>query len=240
VSTVKEVQSVRNACVIIEAISAQQPVGVSELARRTGIDKSAAQRITVTLHRAGWLHRTGEGRWQIAPALRLLVDCSGAGTLVSMFRPVIERLRDDTGETAMLVAIEDGRLIVLDVAESRHNLRITAPVGSELPLPHSSAARAIGAHLPPDDLAALRILDPSLDAGVLAEIRRRGWAINDREIVPDARVVGSAVLSSAAYPLAAVIVCAPTSRIDLEHMSRIGDLVAHAARAAVPEGIQRA
>jgi IclR family acetate operon transcriptional repressor len=230
VSTVKEIQSVRNACVILEAIAARQPIGVSELARVTGIDKSAAHRVTVTLHGAGWLHRTGDGRWQVAAALRQMVDRAASDTLVSVFRPVIERLRDETGETTMLVAIEGSRLLVLDVADSRHNLRITAPVGSTLPLPSSSAARAIAAHLPPDDLAALRGLDPSLDDRTLADARQRGWAINDREIVPDARVVGAPVLSEVGYPVAAVIVCAPTSRVDLEHMTRIGTLVARATR----------
>ena len=63
----------------------------------------------------------------------------------------------------MLVAIDDARLMVHEVVESRQALRISAPVGSELPLVRSSAARAIAAHLPPRELAALRRAHPGLD-----------------------------------------------------------------------------
>ncbi|HVM66954.1 MAG TPA: IclR family transcriptional regulator C-terminal domain-containing protein, partial [Acidimicrobiales bacterium] len=125
------------------------------------------------------------------------------------------------GETVILVVIEHDRLRVLDVAESGHALRVSPP-GPYLPLRHSSAARAIAAHLPADELAALREVDPSLTARTLSEVRRRGWAINDREIVADTRVVGAAVPYADGPPLAAVIIAAPTSRVGIDGLRRIG------------------
>ena len=230
-SSVKEIKSVQKACALVEAIAAHQPIGVSELARVTEIDKSAAHRLAVTLHQAGWLDQTADGRWRVVASLGRVVRRAAADTLTASMRPHLERLRDETGETVMLVAIEDARLLVLDVVDSRHNLRITAPIGSELPLLHSSAARAIAAHLPPDELAALRRAYPDLDDDhALAAVRRRGWALNDREIVSDARVVGAAIRTDG-YPLAAIIVCAPTSRVSLERMKEIGHRVAASARA---------
>jgi len=230
--TVKEIQSVRNACALLETLADDQPLGVSELSRRAGIDKSAAHRLAVTLHAAGWLHRTNDGRWRIAPALARLVTRASADSLVTIVHPLLETLRDSTGETAMLVAIERDALVVLDVADSRHALRITSPVGSELPIRNSSALRAIAAHSSPSELERLRRLDRGLDDRTLAETRRRGWAINDREITPDTRVVGAAVLGPEGQPLGALIVCAPTSRIDLRAMHRIGALVAETAEQA--------
>jgi IclR family acetate operon transcriptional repressor len=231
-SSVKEIRSVRNACVLVETVAARQPLGVSELARLTGIEKSAAHRLAVTLQRAGWLDATGDGRWQIAAALGRLTRSATAAALTATLRPRMEELRDRTGETVMLVAIDHARLMVHEVVESRHALRISAPVGSELPLLRSSAARAIAAHLPPDELAALRRAHPALDADpALAAVRRRGWAMNDREIVPDARVVGAAILAPDRYPLAALIVCGPASRITAARMRQYGVLVAKAARA---------
>jgi IclR family acetate operon transcriptional repressor len=221
---------------MLEAIAERQPLGGSELARATGIDKSAAHRLAVTLHRARWLDRTHEGRWRIAPALARLALRASTATLVSELRPRMEALRDETGETVMLVAIEDARLRVREVVESRHPLRIAAPVGSALPLIRSSAARAIAAHLPPDELAALRRAHPALDDdSALARVRRCGWAVNDREIVEEARVVGAPVLSADGYPLAALIVSGPTSRISAARMKQLGPLVARAASLSEPE-----
>jgi IclR family acetate operon transcriptional repressor len=236
VSSVKEIRSVHHACAVMAAIAGHQPVGVSELGRLTGIDKSAVHRLAVTLHRAGWLEPTDDGRWRVAAELIRLVRLPASDTLVASMHRRLEQLRDDTGETVMLVAIEQAKLIVLDVVDSRHNLRITAPVGSELPLLHSSASRAIAAHLPADELGALRRAHPRFDDDqTLAAVRRRGWALNDREIVEEARVVGAPVLNRDGYPLAAVIVCAPASRVGLTRSNEIGQLAANAVRQEAPE-----
>ena len=238
-TSVKEVNSVRNACTLLEAVAEHQPVGVSDLARATGIDKSAAHRLAVTLHAAGWLDKTADGRWRVSPGLLQLAGKAAERSLVGSLRPVLEQLRDDTGETVVLVAIDHDRLLVLDLAESRHALRVSPP-GPYLPLRHSSAARAVAAYLPADELAALRDADPSLDERTLSEVRRRGWAINDREIVADTRVVGTAVRGADGLPLAAVIVAAPTSRVGLDEMRRIGEHLAvtvrHATAAATSTG----
>lgn len=234
-SSVKQIRSVHNACALIEAVARHQPLGVSELARATGIDKSAAQRLAVTLHQAGWLDRASEGRWRIAPSLARLVQRASAASLLAELRPAMERLRDETGETVMLVALEEARLFVREVVESRHALRVAAPVGTELPLLHSSAVRAIAAHLPPAELEALRRVHPGLDDdAALARVRRLGFAVNDREIVPDARVVGAPILSDDGYPLAALILSGPTSRISTSRMKQLAALVGRTAAARRP------
>jgi IclR family transcriptional regulator, acetate operon repressor len=235
-SSVKEIRSVRNACAVIEAVAGHQPVGVSELARVTGIDKSAVHRLAVTLQHARWLDSTGDGRWRVSAELVRLVRLPAIEALVASMHHRLEQLRDDTGETVMLVVIEQAKLVVLDVVDSRHNLRITAPVGSELPLLHSSASRAIAAYLPVDELAALRRAYARFDDDqTLAEVRRRGWAINDREIVDDARVVGAPVLTLDGYPLAAIIVCAPASRVSVTRINEMGQLAAKSVRPETTE-----
>ena len=93
-------------------------------------------------------------------------------------------------------------------------------------------ARAIAAHLPADEVDGLRRADPSLDHAALTATRKQGWALNDRAITPDARVVGAPVLAPDGYPIAAIIVCAPTSRADLKRMGQIGPRVRDAARSA--------
>lgn len=222
-STVKEIQSVHNACRLLELLAERQPLGVSELARVSGFDKSAAHRLAVTLHKARWLDRTPDGRWRIAPALARLARRASTASLVATWRPRMEILRDETGETVMLVVLEDARLRVREVVESRHALRIGAPAGAELPLLHSSAARAIASHLPPDELATLRRAHPSFDDDALiARVRRRGYAVNDREIIAEARVVGAPILSEDGNPLAALIVSGPTSRITKNRIAEIG------------------
>ena len=206
---------------------------MSELARVTGVEKSAAHRLAVTLRSAGWLERGANGRWSISLGLGRLARKAARGALTASLRPRMEALRDRTGESVMLVAIEDARLLVQEVVESRHALRISAPPGAELPLLRSSAARAIAAHLRPDELAALRRAHPALDDdAALAAVRRRGWATNDREIVADARVAGAPILDADGRPLAALIVCGPASRVTAARMRQFGRWVGETARAS--------
>lgn len=228
-SSVKEIHSVRNACRVLEAIARTQPVGVSDVARTIRIDKSAVHRLAITLHAAGWLDRTEDGRWSIAPTLISTIRESGTVSLLRSVRPLLEAARDRTGETAMLVVPEAGRLMIADVVESRHNLRVSATVGAEMPARRSSALRALAAHLPEDELATWRRVDPDLTDGALTGIRGRGWAFNDGEVIPDTGAVGAALRRADDLPVASLVLCGPSSRFSRERMPELGDVVARLA-----------
>jgi IclR family acetate operon transcriptional repressor len=228
-SSVKEIQSVRNACRLLEAIARTQPVGVSDLARTIGIDKSAAHRLAVTLHAAGWLDRADDGRWSIAPTLISMIRESGTMSLAGSVRPLLEAVRDQTGETAMLVVPEAGRLMIADVVESRHNLRVSATVGAEMPARRSSALRSLAAHLPSDELTTWRRIDPDLADSTLEEIRARGWAFQDGEVIPGTGAVGATLRRADGVPVAALVLCAPSSRFNRERLPELGEVVARLA-----------
>ena len=225
-SSVKQVQSVLNACAVVEAIAAHQPIGVTELARVTGLDKSGVHRIAVTLQQARWLQPTPDARWQLAPAFGRLARRASRDSLLGVIGPTLEALRDDTGETILLAVADGARLVVEAVLESPHPVRMSTRVGAELPMVGSAAARAIAAHLPADERAALRVAHPELDGDrALEAVRRRGWAANEGEVVHDASAVASPVLSADGYPLAAVVVCGPTTRFSAARLKELGELV---------------
>ena len=145
----------------------------------------------------------------------------------------MEALRDRTGETVLLVALDHAQVVVQEVVESGHALRVSAPVGSDTPLARGTALRAIAAHLPPEELAALRQAHPGLDTDPnLAAVRRCGWTTNDGETVEGARVVAAPILAIDGYPLAALLLCGPNSRITTTRTKEYGELVATAARAS--------
>ena len=151
----------RNACAVVEIVAERQPLG----GERAGqADRNREERSPPS-------RRDPAPRWMARPDQRRpLADrrCMGrfarraaTAALAASMRPRMETLRDRTGETVMLVAIDHARLTVHEVVESLHPLRITTPVGSELPLVGSSAARVIAAHSPPAELAA-RCAEPIL------------------------------------------------------------------------------
>ncbi|NUU24281.1 MAG: IclR family transcriptional regulator [Streptomycetaceae bacterium] len=229
-SSVKEIQSVRNACRLLEEVARQQPTGVSDLARTTGIDKSAAHRLAVTLNSAGWLQRTADGRWYLAPGLLAVLRESASASLTESARPLLEAARDATGETAMLVVPEGDRLVIADIVESGHALRVSVPAGLEMPRAKSSSAlRAIAARLPAEQLSAWRRIDPELTEDVLQATRDRGWGLNDNEVADGTRAVGAALCTPTGAPIAALVVVGPSTRFSKALMPRHGRVVASLA-----------
>jgi IclR family acetate operon transcriptional repressor len=228
-SSVKEVRSVANACRVLEAIADRQPVGVSELAQVTGIDKSAAHRLAITLHHAGWLDRRANGRWSISPSLSTLVRDGTRSSLIDTVRPLLERARAATGETAMAVVAEGTHLRIVAVAESRQNLRVTATPGVEMPARDSSALRAIVPYLDDERLTAWRSVDPGLTDELLEEVRVRGWSYNDAELIPESRAVGVALRAPDGEPVAAFVICGPSTRFGHAQLDEYGPLVASLA-----------
>jgi IclR family acetate operon transcriptional repressor len=232
-TTVKEIRAVRNACEVVDAIAAHQPVGVSELARETGLDKSAVHRIAVTLHGAGWIRpaRGPSTRWELSPTFAALARQSDAAQLAASVRTTMERLRDETDESVLLAVLDSDRLFVAEVVESRQPVRLSQAVGAELPLSGSAAGRAIAAHLPADDRASLRHRHPTFaDDQELAQVRRRGWAANDGEVAEDVRAVAAPILGFDGLPRGAFVVCGPAARLTPSRMSRAGRLAADAGR----------
>lgn len=240
-TSVKEIQSVRNACRVFEEIARLQPIGVSELARGLQIDKSAVHRIAITLHAAGWLSRTPDGRWSVAPSLAPAMRQSAVESLVTSARPLLEAAQGQTGELAMLVIPQGQSLIIADAIDSPHELRVTVRIGSEMPARSSSALRILAAHASAEELAAWREVDPGLTDSVLASARAQGWARNDGEVIDGTRAVGAALQSLDGTPLGALVVCGPAHRFQGEPMRSAGEAVARLARAwaANPPGADR-
>lgn len=223
---VKEIQSVRNACALLETVAAHQPVGVSELSRLTGIDKSAVQRLAVTLHAAGWLQPSVRPptRWEISHANPLLWAGATVG-LEALARPAMERLRDRSDETVILVVPQGDRLVIAAAVESHQPIRLSPTVGFVLPLTGSSAAATIAAHSQSAELE----VDDEPAAAERRTVRARRWATNDGEVTEGVRAVSSALLDTDGHPVGSLGVCGPSTRIRTEDLPRLGAMVAEAA-----------
>jgi IclR family acetate operon transcriptional repressor len=233
---VKPLQSLARALEVIEAVAAHQPVGVAELARITGEDKSALQRVLVTLRESGWIRPSGDRvtRWELtARPLVVAGQARRRNDLLARARPVLEQLREATGETAALAVPDAGRIVAVDVVESHRLVRTAPRVGMVFPSATSAAGLAMFAAMAPEEIARYDLgpVDPA-DPGFAADLeltRRQGWSLNAGVVHAGATSVGAAVLDAAGRPVAAIIVSAPSERLAEADHARIGRLIAGAA-----------
>ncbi len=97
------IRAVRHTAELLRRISeSRKPLGINELARRIGIDKSSVSRLVATLEREYLVTRDpGTGRVSLGLGLVAIVAPALADLgIESAVRPVLSELARDTGETA--------------------------------------------------------------------------------------------------------------------------------------------
>lgn len=230
---VKPVQAVTRALAVLDAVARHEPVGVAALARIVGEDTSAVQRALVSLHDAGWIRPAAGSpvRWELSlRVLALGARAAGRSGLRERARPLLESLRESTGESAFLVEVDDTRLVVIDVVESRQVVRAAPALGLSLPVARSASGRAVLAHL--DDVARARLLGSAVDgelAAELAAVAKRGWSVSAGLVGREQTSVGAAVLDGEGRSIGALVVTGPRDRVPPKLQKVYGALVAQAA-----------
>jgi DNA-binding IclR family transcriptional regulator len=181
---------------------------LAELTTATGLPRATAHRLAVALGRHGLVGRRDDGRFVLgARVIALGHAAADALPLRSLSRPVMERLRDRTGEGVQLyVAEEGGRRCVLSL-QSPHGLRWIVPEGALLPFDRGSAGRLLGGGTP---------------AG-------QAWVESVEEREPGVASVSAPVRGPSGVVVAAVSVSGPLERLSRTPGRRFGADVAAAA-----------
>ncbi len=230
---VKQLRSGSRVLAVLEAVAVQQPVGLSELVRTLELEKSGIHRALTTLATDGWIRRaadTGATKWELTTRMLVVAhEAERRSDLRQRARAALEHLRDETGESVLLAALDLDRIVILDVVESSHLMRTVPRVGMVIPS-LSAAGLAALAHLEPDDLRSFLGEPPSPELlATLDEVRSRGWSLNYGDITEYASAVAAAVLNRRGHPAAVLALSAPTERMPVSSHERLGHLVADAA-----------
>ncbi|MEU1981821.1 IclR family transcriptional regulator [Nocardia sp. NPDC019395] len=232
--SVKTLSSLLRGLQVVETIGSAQPVGLTELCRLLDEDKSALQRVLVTLHQAGWIRQLGGSppRWELATKIVTLAgQAHSASSLLSRARPLLSGLRDATGETTHLALLEGRKIVVASVADGTHTVRTALPIGQVHPPETSAAGRAIFAHLTPAERAERAGTAAALlTAAEYDEIRTRGWSLCEGAVQSGSTSIGAAIFDITRAPQGAIVVSAPDSRLTSDAYASVGTLVRDAAR----------
>src|ERR1700756_3181275 len=143
---VKPSQSGSRVLAVLERIAEHQPIGISDLAKLLDADKSAVQRALMTLAHEGWICAAPSKptRWELTARIHAVAHVAHEShDLRHRARPALQALRDATGETVCLNAIDGSKFIVIDMVESLHYLRVVLKVGMNVQTKGSSTGRAI-------------------------------------------------------------------------------------------------
>ena len=197
------------AMAILHAV-AGEPATLAELVARTGLPRATAHRLAVALEGHRMIRRTPEGSWGPGPALAELNR--GAPDPGELAGRHLVALRDTTGESAQFYVREGAHRVCVAAAERTSGLRDTVPVGARLPMTAGSAAHALLAFTPADEVTRL-LPSASFTARTLLDVRRRGWAHSVAEREPGVASLSAPVRDSSGAVLGAVSISGPVERL---------------------------
>jgi len=219
---------------ILEAVgAAERPLGATEVGRALGISPATAFRGLDALERAGYVARfQASTKFVLGKAVAALrQNLLGRFPVRDVCMPYLRQLAFASGETASLTVRLGWYGLRIAAAPGTNEVTTALPLGAARPLADGCACMAILAGLDPgavDAFAAwarrrkLRAPDLKSLAGVLADIRSRGFAV---EATAFARGRAALAFPLRAGPAVAAIaiegplldLARPTAHPDLPH-----------------------
>jgi DNA-binding IclR family transcriptional regulator len=206
---------------ILAALAERGPLSLAGLVEATGLSRPTAHRLAAALEAHRLVGRDGGGRYRLG--LRLLGWAGAVSAevgLVEAARPVLEALRDETGESAQLFVRDGDSRVCVAASERPSGLRDTVPVGAVLPIDRGSGGKVLLAYDGDGGTA-----DPELET-----IRRRGWAVSVAEREEGVCSVSAPVLDSGGRIHAALGVSGPINRLGRQPGRQLSGPVVAAAR----------
>ncbi|AUX78380.1 IclR family transcriptional regulator protein (plasmid) [Sinorhizobium fredii] len=237
-------KSVDRALYLLSYFTVQEPEwGLSELARKSKIDKATTLRILVALIRNGFVEQhpeTKKYRLGIA-VLRLARVREASFPLLSLVNPVLDRLAEEMQETAHATLASETAMITIAIAEPKRSTRVWVDPSQLLPF-HATAS----------GLAYLAFAAPGIREGVLAsteltrytqntlvepekigtqleQVRARGFAFSPGSFEAESSGIAAPIFSGDGEAFGSVAIAGVASRMTKDHQLKAARLVVGAS-----------
>ncbi|MFP5071565.1 IclR family transcriptional regulator [Pseudonocardia nantongensis] len=202
---------------MLDAFGPGRPaLSLSDLARHAGVPLSTAHRLVAELTGWGALERDETGRYRIGLRMWELGALAPRGhALREIALPFLEDLSHVTRENVQLAVREGGELVFLERLAGSGAVPVLTRVGSRFALTATGVGLVLLAHAaaelqeevlaaPVDRYSRFTVTDPARLRRMLADVRRDGYSVSDRQVTEDALSVGAPVHGARGRVVAAV------------------------------------
>ena len=246
------VQSLERGLAVIRAFDSEhRELGLSDVARATGLTRAAARRFLLTLVELGYVRFDG-GRFSLRPrVLELGFAYLSSLSLPEVAQPHMEALVAQINESSSVSVLDDTDVVYVVRVPTRRIMSITLAVGTRLPAYATSMGRVLLAALAPDDLEErlarmeLRPLTPRTVTdgdelrAILGRVREDGFAMVDQELEQGLRSAAVPIRDASGAVLAALNVSVHASRASMDALRADFLPPAHEAAAAIEGELRR-
>lgn len=236
--------TVGKAASLLEQFTFAEPeIGLSELARRTGLDKATARRLLVALATHRLVEQEPQSRrYRLGAGLSRLARIREQHfPFVRLAAPVLRALATETGETVHLSEYSAGALITVHVELSARANRVNVDVGQVLPL-HGTASGIAYLAAAGDTVAEacfsrpLEAFTPHTLTGreelahAVHQAASHGYSRSAQGYEEGVHSVAAAIPGPDGRPLGTLAVASPVSRVDDATARKQGRAAMAAAR----------
>jgi DNA-binding IclR family transcriptional regulator len=209
---------------------AEQSLGVSELARRTGLPKPTAYRIAKELVRHRLLERQGT---EFRLGLRLFElgeQAARRRNLRDVALPFMADLRAATRQTIHLAVLEGSEVVYIEILRQKSAPRLPSRVGGRLPAHATAVGKAILAFSPGSviedtirngltRLGPRTTVAPGMLRRELSRIKANGVAVEFEESAPGVVCAASPVLGADDAAVAAISISGWVGKLNPRRMA---------------------
>ncbi len=218
-----------------------RPIGVTELALATRLQKSNVHRILSTLRFLGYVRSNADSSyeptlraWELGQRIHARMDLPAAA------RPHLQRLVRETDETSHLAVFDGHEVVYVETIESANPVRAHTPLGGRAPAYCTASGKALLSGQPPaviKDVArrSVRHTPSTLTkhddlVQALQQARERGYATNVGEFRPNVAGIAAPVLNRRGEVVAAVGIAGPLDRLRPARIRQLAPAVIGVAR----------
>jgi DNA-binding IclR family transcriptional regulator len=219
------------------------PVTLRQLWASLRWDKATIFRLLRTLEYRGYISRNSEQKtYTLGLKIYGLYDSLIRELDVQQIaRPLLEKLVNETGQTAHLAVVLDKSVVFIDKVVASEMLAVNTQVGSRQPMHCTALGKATLAFV--DEPEIVKYLEVPLCrytpktictleglAAELNRIRRRGYAIDDEEYIAGVRCIASPIVNQHGEPVAVLGISGPKGRISMREPNKYGGLIRRYSR----------
>nr|WP_106780720.1 IclR family transcriptional regulator [Lysinibacillus timonensis] len=227
------VQSIERAFIILERLS-EHPSGmqITKLARETNLSKSTVHRLLSTLIELQYVNKDLETeRYYISyRALYLTRNILSNSSLISVAKPILQRLVNEINETIHLCLEENGEVVYIDKIESNQTIRMYSSIGSRAPMYCTGVGKMLlsgkDENVLHDMISKVQftkrtnntILTPTDLLDEIDRIRKCGYALDNIENEEGIRCIAAPIYDFSGKIIASFSISGPSSRVTLERI----------------------
>jgi IclR family transcriptional regulator, KDG regulon repressor len=255
-SSVENVKSVERAFQILNCFTLEKPeMGITELSKILKVSKSTIHRLITSMQKQGFImqnnvnqqYRLGFGILRLSEIVLKNVN------IRTIALPILQDLRDKTGESAGLNIISNITRVCIEKAESYHGLRRFIEIGEPLPLYAGASGKVLLAYqteafiqeILKGDLRAFTektVTDPTQIMRELKAIKERGYCITVGENAVGATSISAPVFDHNREVVASINISGPTARFTPDKNSEFLKILLDAAKSisysiGLPQGL---